>query len=83
MKIPLRVPVLALSLIFVGCGGGANSDAQEEPVEDKETVFDPLIGSIDKANAVEDQVLQGKDRLDQAIDEAEGGSDESEDDRDD
>lgn len=83
MKIPLRVLVLALSLNFVGCGGGANSDAQEAPEEDKETVFDPLIGTIDKAKGVEGEIMQSKDRRDQAIAEAELGSDASEDDQDD
>jgi len=83
MKILSRVLVLALSLTFAGCGSGENSDEKEEPVEDQETVFDPLVGSIDKAKGVEEQIMQSKDRIDQAIAESELGGDESEDDGDD
>ena len=67
----------------MGCGGGAGSDENEKPQEDKETVFDPLVENIDKAKAVEDQIMQSKDRTDQAIAEAEGAGDGSEDDQDD
>ena len=79
----MKILILAVCLSLVGCGGGANSDRNETPEEDKETVFDPLVENIDKAKAVEDQLMQSKDRTDQAIAEAEGAGDDSEDDQDD
>lgn len=79
----MRILILAFCLTFLGCGGGAGSDGNEKPEEDKETVFDPLVENIDKAKAVEDQIMQSKDRTDQAIAEAEGAGDGSEDDQDD
>ena len=59
------------------------SDEKDEPKEDIETVFDPLVESLDKANAVEGQLMQHKDRTDAAIAESELAGDESEDDQDD
>ena len=79
----MRILILAFCLTLMGCGGGADSEENEKPEEDRETVFDPLVGSIDKAKAVEDQLMQSKDRTDQAIAEAEGTADDSEDDQDD
>jgi hypothetical protein len=79
----MRILILAVCLSLVGCGGGANSDQNDKPEEDKDTVFDPLVENIDKAKAVEDQLMQSKDRTDQAIAEAEGAGDDSEDDQDD
>ena len=79
----MRILILAFCLTLMGCGGGADSEENEKPEEDRETVFDPLVGNIDKAKAVEDQLMQSKDRTDQAIAEAEGTADDSEDDQDD
>ena len=79
----MRILILAFCLTLIGCGGGADSEENEKPEEDRETVFDPLVGSIDKAKAVEDQLMQSKDRTDQAIAEAEGTADDPEDDQDD
>ncbi len=79
----MKILSLALCLLVAGCGGAADSDTRQEVEEDTQSVFDPLIGNIDKAKDVEDQVLQHKDRTDQALAESEGLGDESEDDRDD
>lgn len=79
----MKILSLALCLLVASCGGAADSDTREEVEEDTETVFDPLVGTIDKAQDVENQVLQHKDRTDQALAESEGLGDESEDDRDD
>jgi len=79
----MKILILALCLTLVGCGGGASSDAEKEAEEDKETVFDPLVGNIDKANEVENQLMESKARRDQAINESELAGDESEDDQND
>ena len=79
----MRILILAFCLTLMGCGGGTGSEENEKPEEDRETVFDPLVGNIDKAKAVEDQLMQSKDRTDQAIAEAEGTADDTKDDQDD
>ena len=79
----MKTLLLALCLTLAGCGGSADSDAKNEVEEDKETVFDPLVGTLDKANAVEDQLMDNKDRTDQAIAESELSDDPPEDDQDD
>ena len=79
----MRILILALCLTLVGCGGGESAEAEKEAEEDKETVFDPLVGTLDKANAVEGQLMESKDRTDQAIAESELAVDESKEDKDD
>ena len=79
----MRILTLALFLVVGGCGSATDSDTHPEAEEDRETVFDPLVDSLDKAKAVESQVMQQKDLMDQAIAESEGSGDESEDDQDD
>jgi len=79
----MKILSLVLSLLVAGCGDAADSDTRQEVEEDKESVFDPLLDSIDKAKNVENQVMQHKDRTDQALAESEGLGDEPEDDRDD
>jgi hypothetical protein len=62
----MKVLLLVLSLSLAGCGGGGDQAAEE----DEETIFDPLVSTIDKAKAVEEITLQTKDDLDKAIEEA-------------
>ena len=64
----MRILTLAFLLVLAACGG-SNSAGEE----DKETVFDPLVQDLDKAKQVEDQVLEQKRQLDEALKEAEGG----------
>ena len=78
----MKILILALCLGLAGCGG-AGSDAEQEVEEETESVFDPLIGTLDKANNVENQVMDHKDRTDQAIAESELSGNENEDDQDD
>lgn len=80
----MKTLILMLCLTLVGCGGGESAgEAKVEVEEDKETLFDPLLGTLDKANAVEGQLMDSKDRTDQAIAESELAGDESKDHRDD
>lgn len=61
-------------LVVVLCGlslAGCGSD-EREAREDRETVFDPLVETLDQAEAVEDVVLEQKSRIDQALTEADG-----------
>lgn len=55
------------ALWLVACGGETPpADEQENP-----GAFDELTGTLDRAEAVEDTVMQQKERLDRAIDDAE------------
>ena len=75
----MRILTLAICMVIAGCGGATDSDRSADVEEDTETVFDPLVGNIDKANEVENLVLQHKDRTDQALAESEGLGDEADD----
>lgn len=68
----MRIFIMALCLIIMGCGGGADSAKAEA---DKENVFDPLLENLAKAKDIERQVMEQKDQLDQAIRDAEAGVD--------
>jgi hypothetical protein len=61
-------------LMLAGCGGASDTT---EAKKDEEKVFDPLIQSVDKANAVEDTVLQQKKDLDEAMRRMEDGDDDA------
>ncbi len=60
---------------LVACGGEA---PPEEP-EARDGAFDDLTGTLERAGAVEDTVLEQKDRLDRAIDDAAGGAEDEDD----
>ena len=68
----MKILIFAMCLILAGCGGGESADDSKEAEEDKETIFDPLVGTLDKANAVEGQLMDSKDRTDQAIADRDG-----------
>ena len=56
---------LIVSLGLCACG------AREEPPPVKDTVFGDVVGTMDKARAVEDTTMQHKEDLDRAMNEAE------------
>ena len=62
----MKYAILLLSLLLFGCG----SSQKEE--EDKEGVFDPMVETIDRANEVEDTVMQHKEDMDKRLQEMEG-----------
>lgn len=69
----MKTTLLFMFLVFVGCSGSSGSGSDEDAVtEDRETVFDPMIRSIDKANQVEQQVFDQKEKMDEALKEMEG-----------
>jgi hypothetical protein len=67
----LRVPlaVIAISLL-AACAESV--DAERERIEDRETVFDPLTETLDRAAGVEDTVRQQAEETRRRIEEAEG-----------
>jgi hypothetical protein len=63
--------------VVSGCGGaasddGASSDAQPEAAEPRETVFDPLTSTIDRAEGVQQTVDEHAAEQRRRIEEAEG-----------
>jgi hypothetical protein len=72
----MRILALALILTVASCGGpeptgNGDTGSEERDNEEQETVFDPLVGTIDTARKVEDQVMGQKRQLDEALREAE------------
>ena len=63
--------VMAGSLLLAGCGQPAEEvdyeDADDQD-EAEETVFDPMVGTMDRAAGVEDLGMDRKDEMDEAID---------------
>ena len=71
MKLFLMFFILSLA----GCDSSKETEVEQE---DRETVFDPLVESLDKAKEVENIVLQQKLDMDAALQRMEGESDDSE-----
>ncbi len=71
----MRTTILVAVLALAACG--AESPEAEEAGSDEAGVFDDLTGTLDRAEAVEQQVLEQKERLDRALDEAEAEDPES------
>ena len=69
---PMLVAVTLLSFALTACGGSE----QAEQDEDRETVFDPLVETIDRAEAVNDVAVEQKERMDEALREMEGEDEE-------
>jgi hypothetical protein len=66
------IAVAALT-IAAGCSESSNEQPAEQRAEreDIDTVFDPMVSNIDKAKQVEQQVLEQKKKMDEAISRAE------------
>ena len=63
--------MLAIALMLVACGSDKSDEAVEaEPTVGKE-IADDYNRAMDKARAVEDQVMEQKRNIDEALQEAE------------
>ncbi len=69
--------LILLSLLLSACGNEPADDATTS--EDEETVFDPLIESVDKAKGVEDTVMQHEEDMDEAMRHMEDGTEDPDD----
>jgi hypothetical protein len=68
-RLPLaRIAVLFIALGLVACGSESEPAREPPPVQD--TVFGDMVGTKDKARAVEDSMQQQKEERDRAIDAA-------------
>jgi hypothetical protein len=58
--------VVATFLLLGGCGNGGDSGS--EPEAQDESVFDPMVDTIDRAEAIEGIGLERKDQMDELMD---------------
>lgn len=64
----MKIVLVTMVLLLAGCSN------DEQPRESE--VFDDLTGTIDRAEEVEKKVMEQKERLDEALRDAEGAPDE-------
>ena len=53
---PRKAYVLAVALVVAGCGASDEPAQPEQPAPRRETVFDPLTSTIDRAQGVQQTV---------------------------
>jgi hypothetical protein len=74
MKYPLLITGLAFSALLAACGG--SSDDENADDESGETIGAEIASdyntAMDKARNVEDQLLENKENIDEAVEEADG-----------
>ena len=75
-----RLIALALALTLGACGGEQpeSEPAAEEAAPPDDSLAAPLVDSLEKAKAVDQQVQQRKQDVDRALEEAEGETDDDE-----
>jgi hypothetical protein len=70
-----RILVCAVALVIGGCGGAASSDNSSDSegaaAAERETVFDPLTSTIDRAEGVQQTVDEQAAEQRRRIEEAE------------
>jgi hypothetical protein len=67
--------LLAALLVVLGLVAcGSSSDSPKEPPPVKDTAFGDMVGTMDKARAVEDTTMQHKEELDRALNAAENAA---------
>lgn len=68
----IRRMLAAFSLACTLSACSPSPDEQREPPPVKDTAFDDMVGTMDKARAVENTTMQHKEDVDRALQEAEG-----------
>jgi hypothetical protein len=64
------IVLLLAGLVLGGCNGGGDQEPAAA-VEDEAGVFDPMTDQVDKAKAVEEQLMEQKEAVDEALQQAE------------
>lgn len=69
------VSIALAILLAAGCGNdGAAPQSNAEP-EDTDTVFDPMVDTIDRAKEIEELAKQRKAEMDERLKQMESGGD--------
>jgi len=63
--------ILAMGLFIAGCGGSSNDETV------RQEIADDLNEAMAKARAVEDQIMQHKDEIDAAVEDAEEATEDA------
>ena len=79
--------VLSLAIPMMACGGAENDVAEDEKsktataeeIFSEDTVFDPTVDAIKKAEAARETIEKQKQQWDEILEEAETGDGEDED----
>ncbi len=79
--------VLSLAIPMMACGGAENDAAEDEKsktataeeIFSEDTVFDPTVDAIKKAEAARETIERQKQQWDEILEEAETGDGEDED----
>ena len=66
--------ITSVCLLCAACGGDSNDSSDDQ----SDSVFEPMTRTLDDAAKVEEQVLQQKEQLDEALRRMEGEDDEPE-----
>jgi len=63
--------ILAMGFFFAGCGSSSNDETVGQEIADD------LNEAMDKAREVEDQIMQHKDEIDDALEDAEKATEDT------
>lgn len=69
MRIAQRIVAALAVAILAGCGAAENEAGERQPPPVEDTVFGDTVGTLDKARAVEDTVMQHKQELDRRLEQ--------------
>ncbi|NBC22046.1 MAG: hypothetical protein GVY21_01075 [Gammaproteobacteria bacterium] len=70
-----KILLIGACVALTACGGAEREAADDgEAYEDRETVFDPMTETIDRAKEVEEMGRDRKKAMDEALEDAEGRS---------
>jgi hypothetical protein len=64
--------VMTAMAVLLGCGGGVGEPAAQAEPADRETVFEPMIGTMDRARGVEDTLNASEQARRRQIELSEG-----------
>ncbi|MDH3266961.1 MAG: hypothetical protein OEM25_08350 [Gammaproteobacteria bacterium] len=64
----MRFWIMAISAVLLGCGSGSTGNDRESADPDR-GMSDAIHDTLDEAKAVENLLMENKDRLDDALDD--------------
>jgi hypothetical protein len=70
LRMKTKTALIVLGFMLAGCGGGADDEALPEP-EATGSVAESITEPMERAKAVEDQAMEHKDAIDEAVEDAE------------
>ncbi|HZD54607.1 MAG TPA: hypothetical protein VE175_16275 [Woeseiaceae bacterium] len=68
---------IVLGFALGACGGGEKETTAEPETEGQASFAEPMTEAVEKAKAVEDQVMQHKEAIDEAVEAAEDADEPS------